>query len=817
MTRTIQKNMHREHTLGIAFGIMIVAFMLVSCVGAAHPAGTEFYNGKEAAANEVLVKFRAPVTPEEISQVQIGENVNNTELLGSAGVVRFHSKSKNVVTLIRDLSARANVEYAEPNYIVHAILTPNDPSSGNLWGLNKISAPSAWDISTGSTANVAAVIDTGIDYTHPDLVANVWSAPAAYTVNIAGKSITCPAGSHGYNAITSTCNPMDDNSHGTHVSGTIGAVGNNGLGVVGVNWNTRIMGVKFLDASGSGYLSDAINAIDFVVQTKQVSGANVRVLSNSWAGGGYSQALLDEINKANANGMLFVAAAGNSASNNDVTPSYPASYGAPNVVAVAATDSTDSLASWSNYGPMTVHLGAPGVNILSTIPSGSYAYYSGTSMATPHVSGAALLILSKCTLDTAQLKTNILSNVDPITSLKGKIVTGGRLNVNKAIRACSAPTTPTTTALIASLGSSTYGVPVTFTATVLPTAATGTVTFYDGDSSLGVGTLTGGEATITTSALSGGVHSITATYGGDPTFGGSTSLAFQYTVTKAGSSTILTSTATTSTFGQPVTFTATVSPATAAGTVTFYDGSTSLDAVALSSGKATLSTSTLPVGTHSITATYNGNGNYLVSASTAVSLTVSKGTSTTSLTSSPNPSTFGQLVTFTATVTPPAATGTVTFYDGSSVLGTGTLASSKASFSTSSLSIGSHSITATYGSDSNVKGSTSSMLKQTVNSALAGDFSLSAFPSLRTVTRGSSSTYTVTITRLSGFAGSVALSVSGLPSGTSGTFSPNPVTGISSTLSIKTTSTTPAGKYTLIITGTSGSLIHTSRVTLRVR
>jgi subtilisin family serine protease len=639
--------------------------------------------------------------------------------------VRLHSHSKNVATLIRELSARGDVAYAEPNYIVHATLTPNDPSFGNLWGLNTISAPSAWDISTGSTANVAAVIDTGIDYTHPDLVANVWSAPADYTVNIAGKSITCPAGSHGYNAIAGTCNPLDDNSHGTHVSGTIGAAGNNGAGVVGVNWNTRIMGVKFLDASGSGYLSDAINAIDFVVQTKQVSGANVRVLSNSWGGGGYSQALLDEINKANANGMLFVAAAGNSAANNDGTPFYPASYSAPNVVAVAATDSTDSLASWSNYGQTTVDLGAPGVNILSTIRNGGYAYYSGTSMATPHVSGAALLILSRCSLDTAQLKTTILSNVDPIPSLNGKTVTGGRLDVNKAIRACSAPATPTTTTLSASPGSSTYGNSVTFTAAVTPSAAT--------------------------------------------------------------------------------------------GTVTFYDGSTSLGTVTLSSGTATLSTSTLAAGSHTITVNYNGNSNYLPSTSNAVVLIVVKASSTTSLTSGVNPSTFGQSVTFTATVLPATATGTVTFSDGSASLGAVTLSSGKATLSTSALSIGSHVIKATYGGNSNVIGSSSPALTQTVNNAPAGDFSVSASPSLRTVTRGASTTYTVTITRLSGFTGSVALSVSGLPTGTSGTFSPNPVTGTSSILSIKTVSNTPRGSYPLTILGTSGSLSHTARVTLRIR
>jgi subtilisin family serine protease len=722
MTRKIQKNVYRGRALGIAFGFMIIAFMLVSCA-AALPAGTESYHGKEVAANEVLVKFHA-ATAEEIRNVQVREDVDEAEPVGSAGVMRFHSKSKNVDTLLSDLSGRADVEYAEPDYIVHAVLTPNDPSFGNLWGLNKISSPLAWDISTGSTADVAAVIDTGIDYTHPDLAANVWSAQTAYTVTIAGRSITCPAGSHGFNAITNTCDPMDDNSHGTHVSGTIGAVGNNGAGVAGVNWNTRIIGAKFLNKQGSGYTSDAINAIDFVIQTKQLTGANVRVLSNSWSGGGYSQALLDEINKANTNDMLFVAAAGNDGKDNDITPSYPASYAAVNVVAVAATDSTDSLASWSNWGKTTVNLAAPGVNIYSTIRNGGYAYYSGTSMATPHVSGAALLILSECNLDTAQLKTNILSNVDPVPSLNGKTVTGGRLNVNKAIRACSAPAIPTTTTFSALPVSSTYGGTVTFTATVSPAIATGTVTFYDGGSALGSGTLSGGTAIFTTSALSGGVHSITATYGGDSTFGGSTSSAFPYTVNKAAS--------------------------------------------------------------------------------------------TTSLTSSVNPSTFGQVVTFTATVSP-VATGTVTFYDGGSALGSGTLSSGTASYSTSSLSAGSHPITATYGGDSNVAGSTSSTLTQTVNSATAGDFSLSASPASRSVNPGSGTTYSVSITRSSGFTGPVTFGVSGLPAGASGTFNPSSTTGTSSKLSIKTLSTTPAGTCPLTITGTSGSLSHTTTVTLIVK
>jgi subtilisin family serine protease len=714
------------------------------------------------------------------------------------------------------------VEYVEPNYVVHAMDTPNDPMYNQLWGLPKISAPSAWDISTGSAANVVGVVDTGIDYNHPDLAANVWSAPSAFTVTISGNSITCPTGSHGFNAITNTCDPMDDNNHGTHVSGTIGAVGNNNAGVAGVNWAGSIMGLKFLSASGSGYTSDAIEAIEFAIQAKQAfgAGANVMVLSNSWGGGGYSQSLLNEINKANTAGMLFVAAAGNSAANNDRTANYPSNYNAPNVVAVAATDSNDRLASFSNYGATTVDLGAPGVGIVSTIPGGNYASYSGTSMATPHVSGAAALVLSKCTLDTAGLKADILNNVDPVSSLAGKTLTGGRLDVNKAIRACIAPTTSTTTTLIASPTSSTYGDPVTFTATVTPSGGsgtpTGTVTFYDGGSSLGARTLSGGTASLTTSALSGGSHSITATYGGDSSFSGSTSQSPSYMVAQAPTSTSLTSTLTNSQFGQTVTFTATVSSSTTtpAGTVTFLDGSTALGTGTLNSGSASFSTSTLAVGSHSITATYDGNSNYQASTSNSISLSVSKATSTTSLSSSPNPSTVGQSVTFTATVSPAAATGLVTFSDGSTTLGSANLISGKASFSTSSLSVGSHTIKATYSGDTNVIGSTSPTITQVVNSA---DFSISASPSSRTVSRGSTASYTITITRISGFAGSISLGVTGQPSGSTVSFSANPVTNTRSTLSVRTRSSTPRGTYTLTITGTSGSLSHTTTVTLTVR
>ncbi len=422
---------------------------------------TEFYNGHEVAANEVLVKFRA-VSLTAILQAQAAANVDRVVGIGGAGWVLLHSADKNVAALIRELSGRADVEAVEPNYIVRAIAVPNDQRFGELWGLQNtgqtilgnpgtpgadIRAVSAWDVSTGSRANVVAVIDTGVDYAHPDLAANMWSAPSAFTVNIGGLPLICPAGSHGFNAITNLCDPLDDNNHGTHVSGTIGASGNNGVGVTGVNWTASIMGSKFLTAVGVGTTAHAINAIEFTIQAKAAfaatGGANVRVLSNSWSGGGFSQALLDEINRANANDMLFVAAAGNASSNNDATPFYPANYSAPNVVAVAATDNRDALASFSNFGGTTVHLGAPGVNVLSTTMVPDYSYFSGTSMATPHVSGAAALILSRCALSTASLKTDILNNVDPIPSLATRTTTGGRLNVDKAIRACSAPAPPT--------------------------------------------------------------------------------------------------------------------------------------------------------------------------------------------------------------------------------------------------------------------------------------------------------------------------------------------------------------------------------------
>ncbi|OAD21914.1 serine protease, subtilase family, partial [Candidatus Thiomargarita nelsonii] len=273
-----------------------------------------------------------------------------------------------------------------------------------------IDAVEAWDTFTGSHDVVVAVIDTGVDYNHVDLVDNRWINVG----EIAGNGIDDDGNGfvddvYGYDFVYGDSDPMDGHSHGTHCSGTIGGVGNNSIGVAGVAHTVRIMAVKFLDDSGSGSTDDAIESVLYAVD----NGAHI--LSNSWGGDDFSQGLEDAISYANDHDVLFVAAAGNDGRDTDVSPHYPSSYDVPNVLAVAATDHNDAKPSWSNYGLTSVDLGAPGVDTLSTEPGNSYGYKSGTSMATPHVSGAAALVKGyNPGLSALDIKSLIMDSVDPV-------------------------------------------------------------------------------------------------------------------------------------------------------------------------------------------------------------------------------------------------------------------------------------------------------------------------------------------------------------------------------------------------------------------
>jgi subtilisin family serine protease len=440
------------------------------------------------AASRVLVKFRNASLPADVVGAY---DVAVARPVGGVGAYLMQSRSQSTAALISGLKARSDVLLAAPDYIIQPANTPNDPLFGQQWGLPQISAPSAWNYTTGSRSSVVGVLDTGVDYTHPDLQSNMWSAPYAFTVTIASQPLTCPAGSHGFSSITDTsgnltlsCDPQEGPpsgnfyGHGTEVAGVVGAIGDNGIGVAGVNWTASVMGLRMAGNPNlpacpggfCGYLSDALNAIEFAIQAELQFGAqaNIRILSASWGwnqslyGCGFldctdaPQILSDEISRANGYNMLFVAAAGNGTDNNLIpidndtspNPTYPATLSNSNIISVAATDQADALSNFSDYGAATVHLGAPGGDlysgtcyggIRSTFPDANYQFNCGTSLATPFVSGAAALVLSICPdLDTAGLKAVLLDYVDDDAALHGYTVTGGRLNVSNAVQSCSA-------------------------------------------------------------------------------------------------------------------------------------------------------------------------------------------------------------------------------------------------------------------------------------------------------------------------------------------------------------------------------------------
>jgi subtilisin family serine protease len=398
----------------------------------------------------VLVSFYSGLPGQVQPAAESAIQAHEVRALG-VGVHLLKLPAGHVFDAVRFLNSYPGVRYAEPDYLEQEAATPNDPSFPMQWGfqntgqsVNGIAgtpgddehAVPAWDVSTGSRSIVIGEVDTGVDYTHPDLAANMWTNPGG----IGG----CGAGTHGANVIAGSCDPMDDDTvyggHGTHVAGIMGAVGNNGVGVTGVNWATTILPIKWVSAAGSGATSDLITALDWLVKAKQ-AGVNVRVVNDSavFVGTAYSQALSDEIDLLGQNNILFVTAAGNTGDNND-NPGlrrYPCGYDRSNEICVAASDQNDTLPSWANYGPTTVDLAAPGNNIYSTLRNHTYGIINGSSMASPQVAGTAALILSRQDMSAGQLKAAILENVDQLPSLSGRVRTGGRLDVCKALAGCS--------------------------------------------------------------------------------------------------------------------------------------------------------------------------------------------------------------------------------------------------------------------------------------------------------------------------------------------------------------------------------------------
>jgi subtilisin family serine protease len=406
---------------------------------------------------EVLVRFRAGVTQDAIEKIaqrlndQIEDRIEAVEGLE----VIEDEDGKSADEIAAQYSTLPEVEYAEVNNEImldhddggHRHIHADDEMFFRQWGLFNsgqqggkpgadISAMRAWAVTKGSDSVVVAVLDSGVDYSHPDLASNIWARPAnvpAYQDDDLTNGIVDDL--HGFNLVDDNGDPMDENGHGTHCAGIIGAEGGNALGIAGVNWAVKIMPLKFMDADGIGTTKDAIEAINYVINRKR-AGVNVRVISASWGSITKSRSLEDVIRKAGDEGILFVAAAGNASSDNDKTPHYPSSYDLANVISVAALNRNDQLASFSNYGIRSVHVAAPGEEIISTWLEHSFEEKRGTSMATPFVSGVAALILAQNpNMSVTDLRAQLLNSVDKLASLKRKVSSGGRINAAKAVGA----------------------------------------------------------------------------------------------------------------------------------------------------------------------------------------------------------------------------------------------------------------------------------------------------------------------------------------------------------------------------------------------
>lgn len=433
-------------------------------------------SGAPYVPGEVIVRYKKPsggVSAESVMSPGLmamgAELSDDFSAEGLKNMQMIHTgENVTVQQAVTELTNSSFVEYAEPNYIVSLMPNenstppgpekmsaesvsggPNDPRFNEQWALyntgqdggssgDDINVIPAWAKTTGSDSIVVAVIDTGADYNHPDLAQNIWTNPK----EIPGNGIDDDGNGyvddvHGWNFISNTNDPMDDNGHGTHCAGVIGAVGNNGVGISGVNQKVKIMPLKVLGKDGNGDMASIIKAFAYA----RTMGANV--ISCSWGGTTRSEALGDAVSQTS---LPVVCAAGNSGVNTDIIAQYPSCFDSPQIISVAASDAKDGIPSYSNYGPTSVDVAAPGDWILSTYPTAlgyDYIKMKGTSMATPQVSGLAALLLSvNPSLSTDQIKQLILNNADQVPAFSGKVVSGGRINAGKTLNAATggAPT-----------------------------------------------------------------------------------------------------------------------------------------------------------------------------------------------------------------------------------------------------------------------------------------------------------------------------------------------------------------------------------------
>ncbi|HEV8593494.1 MAG TPA: S8 family serine peptidase [Pyrinomonadaceae bacterium] len=413
---------------------------------------------------EVLVRFKPGVSLDRIRSIALRNHDVMEDEIESVNGLTFIDDLDNADAedVAKQYAAMSEVvSYAEPNFRIELddpaqiptthdlldrefpVIRPNDPEFENQWALFNlgregakeradIDAPGAWTKTKGSEDVVVAVLDTGVDYSHPDLRSNIWLRPDDVPEYV-DDELGVIDDSQGFDADATDADPMDDNGHGTHCAGIIGAEGDNNEGIAGINWHVQIMPLKFLGRGGFGSTAKAIEAINYAIDRKK-HGVNIRVINASWGSTQYSKALEDAIRAAGDAGILFVAAAGNNGTDNDKHAHYPSNYNLPNLISVAATDNTDNLTSFSNFGVKRVHIAAPGRDIESTWLNDDYREASGTSMAAPQVSGVAALILAvEPKISVEKLRERILKSVDKIDSLAGKVENGGRLNAAKAL------------------------------------------------------------------------------------------------------------------------------------------------------------------------------------------------------------------------------------------------------------------------------------------------------------------------------------------------------------------------------------------------